>query len=175
MPVTGEQSLKKNTSLLAGYETCIRATEKLITPLGYVRKGAIFRHWTDGNLGLVQFQKAKRTTADRLEFTINLGIVCGRVFEDWKGEIEKADVWDAHLRMRLGNLMPERRDKWWLIDEATDTEEMAEQISTLVRGLGVPYVEGYIHTADLIALWHSGRSPGATEVERMLYLSILAN
>ena len=175
MPVTGERSLKKNTSLLAGYETCIRATEKLISPSGYSRKGAIFRHWTDGNLGLVQFQKAKRSTSGRLEFTVNLGIVCGRLFEEWQGEIEKADVWDAHLRTRLGALMPERRDKWWLIDDATDTEEMAEQISILVRGLGIPYLEDHIRTADLITLWQSERSPGATEVQRMSYLSMLAN
>ena len=166
--------MTKNTSLLSVYQTCIRATEKLISPSGYDRKGSIFRHWTDGNLGLVQFQKAKRGTA-RLEFTVNLGVVCGKLFEEWKGEIEKADVWDAHLRTRLGMLMPERRDTWWVIDEATQTEEMAEQISTLVRDLGIPYLEGHIRTADLITLWRSERSPGATEVERRSYLSVLAN
>lgn len=159
----------------ASYESCISATTQRIAPLGYDRKGMIFRKWADGNCGLIQFQKARRNTNERLEFTVNLAVICGQLFEDWKGDITKASAFDAHFQVRLGMLLPERRDKWWLIDGTTDSGALASEISSFVCDLGVPYIARHMRTADLIALWRSGISPGATEVQRLRYLSILEN
>ena len=70
-------------------------------------------------------------------------------------------------------LLPDRFDKWWEITEATDRGSLAQEVSELILKKGVPYIESYLNTNALIALWESGHSPGLTDFQRVRFLSKL--
>lgn len=152
----------------------VSATADKAASLSFTRRGALLRVLSGGNAGVIEFQRSTASTKTRLVFTINLGIVCGRLLDPEQPALDKATSIDAHLRQRIGMLMPGQPDKWWEITETTDAETLAEEVSTLVSSEAVPFVRRYLDTSDLIALWRSGRSPGLTETQRVRNLERLA-
>jgi hypothetical protein len=147
-----------------------RAADKL-TAHGFVQRGPVFRLVRQGNCGIIAFQRSDTSTNDRVIFTINLGIVCGELLGSGSAAVVKANIIDAHMRQRIGQFLPDRPDKWW--EASADRVPVAQEIVELLTRVGVPYVESYITTEALIALWESGQSPGLTEVQRGRYLAIL--
>jgi len=85
--------------------------------------------------------------------------------------LQKADVTDAHLRLRLGWLLPDPGDKWWELTLETDVGLLAKELAELLVTKAIPYLEGFLSTDVLIELWESGRSPGLTDVQRARFLS----
>jgi hypothetical protein len=85
----------------------------------------------------------------------------------------KARSVDGHLRQRLGMLLPGRPDKWWDVTENTDISALEIEISDLISKEAVPYIQRYLDTTEVIALWRSGKSPGLAETQRVRYLNAL--
>ena len=167
---------------LAVYKRCIAETAKRLEPLGYRGGGEILRKLADGNAAVVQFQKEERGRPGKPKFAVNLGVICGRLLQDWQPELAKADVWHAHLRTRVGETSvingevswtPKEREVWWTIDDGVDNTELASEVADAVTMLGVPLLERYLSTANLISLWRGGQAPGLTEVQRERYLAEL--
>jgi len=129
----------------------------------------VFRCCERGNYALVEIQKSRKSVKDKILFTVNLGIVCSELLklEDPNREPGKCRVVDAHLRLRLGMLLPGRRDKWWEITECTPESSLEQEVCQAVVESGVPYLEQYLKTHALLRLWESGESPGLTEGERL--------
>jgi Domain of unknown function (DUF4304) len=160
-------------SLDRGLDTIIGTTAARVANLGFVRRGSILRVAGNGTSGVIQFQKSTGSTKDLVRFTISLAVVCGALLEEWQPATGKATSTDAHLRERVGMLMPTRTDKWWEITSATNVDAVATEVSDLVATVGAPYVMRYLDTEELVALWQSGQSPGLTETQRVRYLEKL--
>ena len=154
-------------------ESVLNAVEEALKSEGFIRNGPMFRLLAHGNCAIVDFQKSDKSSAEKLLFTINLGIVYGDLVGTRLGDIEKADVIDAHLRQRIGILLPERPDKWWDVSASTDELLLAQEVTNLLLTEGIPYLKRYLRTEDIIALWESGRSPGLTAAQRSRLLSKL--
>jgi|SRR5882762_3458305 len=148
----------------------IEITAAEVAPLGFARRGTILRKFSQGNSGIIEFQKSIKNSGDKLLFTVNLAVICGELLEPEQPQLDKARSLDAHLRQRIGMLLSSRPDKWWEVSAAIDVSALANEISSLIFNEAAPYIERYLDTGELIALWESGKSPGLTETQRVKYL-----
>lgn len=131
---------------------------------GYVRNGNYFRKQSGDFLSLIEFQKSKDGVPGEVKFTVNLGVVWRRllgVFDSF----EKAKIVDAHLMERMGFLLDERRDRWWVISSSSDLAVVEDEISSILEDRAIPYLEKYSNAPALVGLWNSGISPGLTKVQ----------
>src|SRR5258708_32341659 len=80
-----------------------------VAQLGFSRRGVVLRTLSQGNSGISEFQKSLKNSRDKLLFTINLAVICGELLEPDQPTLEKARSLDAHLRQRIGMLLPSPR------------------------------------------------------------------
>jgi hypothetical protein len=151
-------------------EIIIAETADRVKELGFVRRGNALRKIGEENIGIIEFQKSVNDSKSKILFTVNLAVVCGALLDAEQSTLAKAKSIDAHLRQRIGMLMPGRPDKWWEVTNATDVDALATEVSDLIRNEGAPYINRYLSMSELVALWESGKSPGLTAVQRSRYL-----
>ena len=92
---------------------------------GFRRKGRTFHKWVGDNCQVINFQGS--VSSDRLHhrFTINVSVFYGKLYRTLTGTDfipEFPQESECQWRQRMGNLLPEHRDKWWTItlDDPTD-------------------------------------------------------
>jgi len=163
--------MKQNTK--KAFDALLSVIDENLKPLGFIRKGSIFRLLDHNNCGIIEFQQSDKSTQENLVFTINLGVACGDILCSGSSSISKARIIDAHLRQRIGMFLPERPDKWWDLNPSVNSELLAQEVTDLLLKKGVPYIKGLLETKALVALWESGQSPGLTAFQRTRYLSLL--
>jgi hypothetical protein len=151
----------------------VGTTAEKVDKLGFHRQGSILRVVRQDNAGIIEFQKSTKSTGDQILFTVNLAVICGALLEPDQPSLEKARSMGAHLRQRIGMLMPGRPDKWWEISEAVAVGALAAEVSEVIATKGAPYVTRYLDVNELVALWETGKSPGLTETQRVRYLEKL--
>jgi hypothetical protein len=151
----------------------VKAVGAKLKPLGYTPQSRLFRILVHNNCGIIEFQRSVKSSAESLLFTVNLGVVCGKLLDSGPSGLMKARTMDAHLRERIGMLLPDRPDKWWEITEETNRDSLIHEISEMIVKKALPFIERYLDTNSLIALWESGQSPGLTEVQRVRLLAKL--
>lgn len=156
------------------FDDTLRAIAGLLTPLGFRRERTIFRRVVQHNCGLVDFQRsATRSSSEKVVFTVNLGVVCGDLLASGQSRLEKTRITDAHFRERIGQCLTDPHDKWWEVTVATDRGALIHELQELLLKKAVPYIETFLSSKNLIALWESGKSPGLTELQRLRFLSSL--
>jgi len=142
---------------------------------GYRRKALTFHLSRHGNWGVLNFQKSRKSTSEVIYFTLNLGVASAKllVFSGSRFAEAAPALEDCHWRERLGFLLPEHQDKWWTIDANSSVPQLADEFRRHLQGFAVPTIEKYIADEALRDLWLSGASPGLTEVQRLMNLSVL--
>lgn len=140
---------------------------------GFLRRGSVLRVVGGANCGLIEFQRSQHSSPGNLNFTINVGVVCGSLLAGTGLEVGKSKMIDAHVRQRLGMFLPERSDKWWEINTQTVDEVLIAELSGLLLAKAVPFICGLLDTAAIVALWQSGQCPGLTDGQRLRFLSRL--
>lgn len=151
----------------------VKATAERLRPLGFTRRGMALRIMGLDTCGILAFQRSGKNSQDRCLFTVNLGIVCGKLLERDETELSKAQIIDAHVRDRIGSLLPDHHDKWWEITPSTDAQALAQEVVDLIVNKAVPCIQRYLSTESVIALWESGQSPGLTARRRVELLAVL--
>lgn len=139
---------------------------------GFAKSGNTFRCVQDRNAAVVEFQRSQSSTVDVIRFTINVGVVSGRLLAEWQPIVSKAGAADAHFRQRIGSLLAVADDKWWTMDAASDPNSIIAEVEPLIPP-AVALLKSRILDTDLVALWETGVSPGLTEGQRQRYLSEL--
>ncbi len=86
--------------------------------------------------------------------------------------MERARGTIAHLRQRVGMLLPGCSDKWWEISKATVIAPLASEITEVIANEGAPYVARHLDVDERIALWESRKSPAG--VARCLKTAVAA-
>jgi hypothetical protein len=133
----------------------------------YIRQ---FENW-----GLINFQKSRNSSASNVIFTINLGTCSKLLIEFFTPEKinEKPSIEDCHWRQRIGMLLPEHSDKWWSITNQTSIAQFIKEIQDCLHNKGIPEIKRYMANEQLQSLWLSGQSPGLTDIQRLMNLSVL--
>jgi hypothetical protein len=141
---------------------------------GWVRKKQFFFKKQGDSWGVISFQKSSKTNKDEIVFTINLAVISGTLQKFFSARtIEEPSLTDSHWRCRIGALLAENLDKWWVISNATSLEELKNELSSCLTNVAVPQIEKYLDDSALRDLWLKGYSPGLTEFQRLRYLSVL--
>jgi hypothetical protein len=143
--------------------------------LGFTKLHNTFYYPYKDNLGIMNFQKSNKSNSKEIIFTLNAGIWSKRI-QNFLGQVsqnKKPDIWDAHWRVRIGNLLPEKNDVWWTITKGTNIEELGNTILSMVKDYVFPAILEFISDEALRDLWLSSKSPSLTEFDRLLYLAVL--
>ena len=157
------------------FSQMVKTVGERLKPLGFSKRGTVFRIMGPDMCGLIEFQRSMGNTREQLRFTVNLGVVCGELLElqSRSLELSKARVIDAQIELRIGQLLPDRDDKWWEITADTDPDVLSMEVTDMIVNLAVPYVRQYLDVNAIIALWESGQSPGMTDRYRVELLAAL--
>jgi hypothetical protein len=148
--------------------------KSLLAPLGYRKTAALFSLDRGDVVHLIQLQSSQGSTAAQALVTVNLGVfVPSLVYADVRDQT-KPSIAGAHWRQRLGIVMPEKRDKWWSIDETMEAKARTSEIVSNVAGVGLNALAEVPSLEALRRIWESGVCPGLTDVERQCYLRQLA-
>lgn len=154
------------------FKNILKLAAKNLSARGFSRDRQTFRKIANGNCGIVNFQKSMSSSKDRIIFTINIGVLYGRIVEDDDFKLSKSSVWDAHLSERVGQILADRHDKWWEITSETNAELMFSQNIDLACERAADYVNKHLTIEAIVDLWESGKSPGLTDHQRIRYLSV---
>jgi uncharacterized protein DUF4304 len=122
------------------YDRVVEGSAQKLRDLNFSRRGVTLRKISNGNAAIIEFQKSVKSGREKILFTINLGVVCGKLLEEWPPALARAGSIDAHLRERIGMLLPERSDKWWQIGPETDADALVSEVSRLIFEEAVPYL-----------------------------------
>ncbi|WP_243395674.1 DUF4304 domain-containing protein [Sphingomonas oleivorans] len=147
----------------------------MLQPAGFSKRGRKFRRFSEGNLALIELQRSVRSDSAAIQFTINVGIVSGRLLQERGLDLKKVGCSHAHLNERIGFFLSDPQDKWWELDDSTEASGAICEITALIREKVLPFLDRHLPDAGLIDLWKTGRSPGLTEGQRVRYLSQLSS
>lgn len=155
------------------FNNMLKGINTIIGNYAFYRDKNAFYKTEKNNLGIIDFQESHAKEKRTIKFTVNLGIVSYRLlnfFSPLRPD-EKATIIDAQWRIRLGYLLPDKKDIWWTIDEQTNKDQLAEDLLKWIINLGVPIINKYINDEALRDLWLSNQSPSITGFQRLLYLT----
>ena|ERR1700676_1567612 len=155
-----------------GYHQVQRETAKLLRPIGFRRKGSMIFTRTEDNFGVIHFQRNPYSTKDELVFTLNVGVIIGKLL-DSRAYAKYPSIVHAQVRERIGFLLPERYDKWWTITEEVDIFESSKDFAQLVLEKAVPFVQQFMKMENVVCAWEQGNALGLTERKRVEYLARL--
>ena len=110
----------------------VKSIGKKLKEFGYANRGQTFRIIANNNCGLIDLQRSASNTKDTTSFTINLGVVCGDLFDQSVTQLKDAKITDAHIRQRIGYLLTNQQDKWWQIGDSVNFERLSGEIIDLV-------------------------------------------
>jgi len=154
------------------YKVLISEINTILKPYGFNKNGQTFFYKNnDGNVGVIDFQKARSSDASSTLFTINLGVYTNalKLFDSFDIN-SKPSVSDCHWRKRVGFLMPVNQDYWWEINENSNLSDLINEIANVLRYLAIPEIQKSISDEYLEKSWMEGISDGLTEQQMYLYL-----
>jgi hypothetical protein len=161
------------------FKAFLTALDERLATYDLVRSGSTFYQFRDPSWLLVQFQKSLRSTSDVVRFTANIGLVSETLRLFMSGDRERLSrrptIHDAVLTERLGFFAGDRDyDAWWTILPDSDLSVIVEDVGDILVAHALPYLSSLRADAALAEMWASGRSPGLTDLERLMNLSALA-
>jgi hypothetical protein len=106
-------------------------------------------------LALIAFQKSKYSTANTVEFTINLKAVSRQIWDraradmTWLPKIPTANSRYpvAEWSMRIGNLMPGTQDHWWSLRSGQPLDQLAVEVIGTLNDYGLPALRSAVAQA----------------------------
>ena len=127
---------------------------------GFSRQGLVFRRQQDENWQIIQFQKSVTSSAQRVSFTCNLGVVSARISQFFivESKSRKPRLENCHWQERIGHLLPQQPDLWWIVDDRTRLDLLAAEISAVLSCYAIPTLERYAHDEQLRDLWLNGEA-----------------
>ena len=147
------------------------AVHDVLGPIGFKKRALSFSRSFPEVIQFVTIQSSVSSTSAEVRLTLNLGVLIPSLSE----HSERGDISSSQWRMRLGQLLPERSDRWWLLDSTHMASVAATEIVTSLVSYGLPQLDKLRSIPALVEMWHSGKSPGITAVQRTRYLEFLTN
>lgn len=156
------------------YKSLISDINNVLKPFGFKKSAETFFYRKDNNIGIIDFQKGRRSNVTSTLFTINLGIYSSalKVFDSFDIK-SKPTISDCHWKKRIGFLLPKKQDYWWEINDSTSLPNLLTEITKVLRELAIPEIQKYISDESLEKSWNEGISEGLTEQQMYLYLIAL--
>jgi hypothetical protein len=164
---------KSKSNLLHELLTALVTCPELI---GFKLNGNTFSKKSDYYWFLIDWQTSRDQIDGHIKFTVNLGIHDLRLAAvlDEVPDGRRLDVWSCHLNERIGFLLPERKDKWWIVPATTPvSSELVSEFKSLLSMYVAPFFSKFSERDDLLNLWKSGVAPGQTDRRRIEFIDRL--
>jgi hypothetical protein len=135
--------------------------QPLLGALGYRKSRRNFYLEAGGVFRLIGFQASQWGEASSGAFTINLDVKQPYFHEILQGEppprspISMCPI----LSQRIGMVMPEKRDVWFEVNEASDTASISRRMTELIERFGLPYLEKVGSVDRLLQMFGEGVFP----------------
>jgi len=152
------------------YKKIISSVSIVLKEFGFNRKKENFILKNNNNIGIVNFQKSRDSTASTILFTINIGVYIHSLSMFNNMDMDNDPVIDGCQRKERINPLNE---SWWKIDEKIDIEKVTNEVINVLKTVAIPNIEKYIVDENLEKRWQSGLSGGLSEQQRQLYLIAL--
>jgi hypothetical protein len=121
--------------------------------LGFLGSGSAYRLPDEAVWRRLGFQKDRYSTAEAVRFTVNLSVAdkarwaAARVREPWigarpSGNTRYALPAETFRAVRIGQLMPGRRDTWWEVVAGRDTTRLAAEVAAAIAAYALPWLRG---------------------------------
>lgn len=122
---------------------------------GFSRSRQTFHRRIRRNWTVINFQKSSKTDREQVVFTVNLGVASALLTEFDGGDPERRPAeHDCHFRERLGFLLPDPRDHWWVLDaETRSPEHLARTLGRHLTTIALPYLERHAGDEAIRDLW----------------------
>lgn len=150
-----------------GFRGALEVVSIELRTLGFERSGMTYYRSRMGNTEIIQFQKSNDTRGDRIRITINSGVHCSVVARKLGDQAVSHEIAKAHWRKRLTD--DGGTEQWLSFDAGCAKETVAAELIGAVRRV-LPDLEAHANDNTLRDSWLSGRSPGITRDQRLLYL-----
>lgn len=145
---------------------------------GYKKSGNLIKKIAYGNAAIVEFQRSRNNTKDSVQFTLNLAIVNGEMLKidglmyPFGTTLQSAKSSTSHMDFRIGQIIG-KSNKWWEITKNTNVEDLIFELKEAIYQKGIPYIEQYLKSEDLLDLWVSNGYHGLTLGLRDRYIAAL--
>ena len=147
------------------FRSVVDGISAILKSHGFTKRGTAYRHLSEGNSAIIQVQRSQSSNNQVIRFTLNAGVISGKLLNGFGPELTKATEMHAHLRQRIGSFLSPPVDKWWDIDATSDASAVLAEITPRLDA-AAHYVLAHLADQQLIALWETGQSPGLTEGQR---------
>jgi len=152
------------------YKKIISSVSIVLKEFGFNRKKENFILKKNNNIGIVNFQKSRDSTASTILFTINIGVYIHSLSMFNNMDMDNDPVIDGcQWKERINPL----NESWWKIDEKIDIEKVTNEVINVLKTVAIPNIEKNIVDENLEKRWQSGLSGGLSEQQRQLYLIAL--
>ena len=156
------------------YKSLMNAVDSLLKAANYRKKGTSFFYDKDDNIGLINFQKSRDSTATSTLFTINLGVYSKtlKIFDYFDiGSYPTSS--DCHWSERIGFIMEKKRDFWWEVNEYTSITNLIAGITSVIINLAIPEIEKHISDESLEKYWTENLQQDPLNIQTYIYLIAL--
>jgi len=154
------------------YERLLDEAQELLEGEGFIREVDSFRQFSNGLKRGLQFQRSQYETKNTISFTLNLGISSERL-TSLLSESQKTPVWNSHVVKRIGFLLPDKLDKWWIISADTQLLLLSTELKGVISLCALPFLRQF---PDDIALRHylkNLRADGEASYDEAFYICLL--
>ena len=130
---------------------------------GFQRKGNHFYRTSEDVIHGIHFQCSQWGSNEEGSFTINLMVTSPFVYQAWTGKPLPANPATAlfPIQIRIGLLLPSRKDKWWNISQSTEISSLVAEINQALLLYGLPFFDQYPNQLALLSKLDQGKSlPG---------------
>lgn len=143
--------------MLSFSKTVLRALSGALEPQAFRRKGNRFRR--DGLCAIqwIELQKSRDSTDSRYEFTINLGSFLPGLARALGEDIREIDILNGHWNVRLGELLPSHKDRWWAISSQSEAVAVGEEVAALTTLYGLPELKKAGSASGLLTFFETGK------------------
>jgi hypothetical protein len=154
----------------ASYLTALKAA-------GFSRRGNHMFRTSNDLIHGIHFQASRWGSKDEGQFTINLVVTSGAIFEFWTGKPLPSNPATAlfPIQQRIGRVMPQDRDQWWSVDNSTDLEALGADVTQTINSFALPYFSKYPENIALLNQLRQGVAiPSISARGRTLLHAIVA-
>ena len=85
---------------------------------------------------------------------------------------DQVKIENCQWTQRLGPLL-NSGDKWWEINKETSIDNLSQEFITYIQTIIFPEIQRNVEDRNLRDLWLNRNSPGLTNIQRLINLSIL--
>ena len=156
------------------YKQLITYVKDFLRDFNFRKKGENFILEKGNNLGIINFQKSRRSSQTDILFTINVGVYLNSLsMFDYINMLKTPVIDGCHWKDRINPIASSKKESWWAIKNDTSLDEIYSKVRLALECSALPQIEKFIVDANLEKAWLSGISGGLSEQQRQLYTIVL--